>query len=86
MILVVCNFTPVPRQLSGRRARGGHWREILNSDSKNYGGADFGNLGGMQAEPTPSWPAVFPEPDGTAAGRGFPQERVGRTTTRTSSW
>ena len=30
--------------------RGGFWKEILNSDSKDYGGADFGNLGGTDAQ------------------------------------
>ena len=50
LILVVCNFTPVPR--SGYRVgvpRGGSWREILNSDSTVYGGSGWGNLGGRGA-------------------------------------
>lgn len=50
LILVVCNFTPVPR--SGYRVgvpRGGSWREILNSDSTAYGGSGWGNLGGLAA-------------------------------------
>jgi 1,4-alpha-glucan branching enzyme len=50
LILVVCNFTPVPR--SGYRVgvpRGGSWREILNSDSTAYGGSGWGNLGGLGA-------------------------------------
>ena len=53
-ILVVLNFTPVPRL--GYRVGvpwGGGWKEILNSDAKLYGGADFGNLGRTEAEPTP---------------------------------
>ncbi len=50
--LVVCNLTPVPRH--GYRLglpRGGHWREVLNTDSGHYGGSDVGNLGGVLAEP-----------------------------------
>jgi 1,4-alpha-glucan branching enzyme len=52
MLLVVCNFTPVPRyNYRVGVPRGGHWQEILNSDAKRYGGADLGNLGGIDAEP-----------------------------------
>jgi 1,4-alpha-glucan branching enzyme len=50
MILVVCNFTPVPRdgyQVGVPAA--GFWREILNSDAKEYGGSGMGNLGGAEA-------------------------------------
>jgi 1,4-alpha-glucan branching enzyme len=50
LILVVCNFTPVPRP--GYRVgvpRGGPWHEILNSDSTVYGGSGWGNLGGLGA-------------------------------------
>ena len=51
IITVVCNFTPVPRvNYRVGVARPGFWREILNSDSKNYGGEDFGNIGGLHAE------------------------------------
>ncbi len=28
---------------------GGFWREILNSDAKEYGGSGVGNLGGVEA-------------------------------------
>ncbi|RPJ86557.1 MAG: 1,4-alpha-glucan branching protein GlgB [Acidobacteria bacterium] len=52
LILVVCNFTPIPRanyQLGV--ARGGFWREILNSDAHHYGGSGHGNLGGVEAAP-----------------------------------
>ena len=28
----------------------GFWREIFNSDSQQYGGADYGNLGGAEAQ------------------------------------
>lgn len=55
MVLVAANFTPVPR--TNYRIgvpRPGHWRELLNSDAKAYGGAGFGNLGGVQATRTPA--------------------------------
>lgn len=52
LIAVVCNFTPVPR-LNYRVGvpRGGHWREILNSDAVEHGGSGQGNLGGVEATP-----------------------------------
>jgi len=51
IIVAVFNFTPVPRQnYRVGVPRSGYWKEILNSDSKQYGGADFGNLGGVEAE------------------------------------
>lgn len=50
-ILAVFNFTPVPRQpyQLGVPA-GGFWRELLNSDGHEYGGSDWGNMGGRKAE------------------------------------
>lgn len=51
-VLVVSNFTPVPRH--GLRLgvpRAGRWRELFNSDAAEYGGAGGGNLGGVLAEP-----------------------------------
>jgi 1,4-alpha-glucan branching enzyme len=55
IILVVCNFTPVPRyNYRVGVPRGGFWREALNSDAKIYGGSDYGNLGGVEATPVPS--------------------------------
>lgn len=55
MVLVVCNFTPVPREnyLVGV-PRGGRWREALNSDAREYGGAGFGNAGGVDSAPVPA--------------------------------
>jgi 1,4-alpha-glucan branching enzyme len=53
-IVAVCNFTPVTRQ--GYRVgvpRPGYYREILNTDSRYYGGSDAGNDGGVNAEPVP---------------------------------
>ena len=54
IILVVCNFTPVPR-LNYRigAPRGGYWKELLNSDAAIYGGHDWGNGGGVEATPIP---------------------------------
>ena len=54
-ILVVANFTPVPR-LNYRVGvpAGGLWTEILNSDAQDYGGSGQGNLGGAEATPVPS--------------------------------
>ena len=49
-ILCVCNFTPVPRgEYVVRVPRAGRWREILNTDSKLYGGSGQGNMGGVEA-------------------------------------
>jgi 1,4-alpha-glucan branching enzyme len=52
--VVVCNFTPVPREnyrigvpLPGR------YRERVNTDSTEYGGSGVGNEGEVHAEPRP---------------------------------
>ncbi|MGH9467329.1 MAG: 1,4-alpha-glucan branching protein GlgB [Terriglobales bacterium] len=48
VILVVCNFTPVPRRdYQVGVPRSGLWREILNSDAAEYAGSGIGNLGGV---------------------------------------
>jgi 1,4-alpha-glucan branching enzyme len=54
-VLIVCNFTPVPRDnfLAGVPLPG-FWREILNSDAREYGGAGWGNLGGVRSAPVGS--------------------------------
>jgi 1,4-alpha-glucan branching enzyme len=53
-ILVVCNFTPVPRYNYRLGVpRGGYWRELLNSDAPMYGGSGLGNFGGVEATPMP---------------------------------
>jgi 1,4-alpha-glucan branching enzyme len=54
LILIVCNFTPVPRysyRLGAPRA--GFWQEVLNSDASRYGGSNMGNLGGVETVPVP---------------------------------
>ncbi len=53
-IVVVANFTPVPRYGYKIGAPGGGWyREVLNSDSANYGGSNVGNDGGVWATSEP---------------------------------
>lgn len=52
-IMVVCNFTPVPRH--GYRLGAllpGFWKEVLNSDAAIYGGSGIGNLGGVSTTAT----------------------------------
>ena len=54
-ILIVVNFTPVPRTHHHLGVpRGGFWKEILNSDAEVYGGSGWGNLGGVEASPCAS--------------------------------
>ncbi len=52
LIVVLLNFTPVPRYRYrvGVPAAGCYY-EILNSDSRWYGGGDVGNSGSVSAEP-----------------------------------
>jgi 1,4-alpha-glucan branching enzyme len=54
-VAVVLSFTPIPRT-SYRIGvpSGGFWREALNSDAREYGGAGWGNLGGLEAAPVGS--------------------------------
>jgi 1,4-alpha-glucan branching enzyme len=55
IVATVFNFTPIPRyNYRVGVPHGGYWKEILNSDSKDYGGEDFGNLGGAEADDIPS--------------------------------
>jgi 1,4-alpha-glucan branching enzyme len=55
VVLVVCNFTPVPRDnFRVGVPRGGQWRERLNSDALDYGGGGIGNFGIVEAAPLPS--------------------------------
>jgi 1,4-alpha-glucan branching enzyme len=54
-ILIICNFTPVPRfDYRVGVPKGGFWREILNSDAEEYGGSGLGNLGGVEGISDPS--------------------------------
>ena len=52
LLIAAFNFTPVPRHNYQIGApKGGHWRELLNSDAPMYGGSGQGNLGGVDASP-----------------------------------
>jgi len=53
-ILAVFNFTPLPR-LNYRLGvpKPGFWKELLNSDARDYGGSGHGNMGGVDAAPIP---------------------------------
>jgi 1,4-alpha-glucan branching enzyme len=54
-VVVVVNFTPVPRM--GYRIgvpAAGIYRELLNSDAEIYGGTNTGNAGAVESEPVPS--------------------------------
>jgi len=51
IVLVGCNFTPVPRQAYRVGVPiPGYWEEILNSDAIEYGGSGSGNAGGTTSE------------------------------------
>ena len=51
-VVVVSNMTPLPRSnyLLGVPL-GGEWQELINSDAGEFGGAGWGNLGGVQSTP-----------------------------------
>ncbi|WP_332763247.1 1,4-alpha-glucan branching protein GlgB [Pseudomonas koreensis] len=50
-VLVVANFTPVPRQSYRVGVPfAGRWKELLNSDAETYAGSNYGNGGGAQTE------------------------------------
>jgi 1,4-alpha-glucan branching enzyme len=54
VMLIVCNFTPVPRfnyQVGVPSA--GWWAERLNTDASCYGGSHQGNAGGRSTQPIP---------------------------------
>lgn len=54
-IVVVCNFTPVPRH--GYRIgvpHGGRYRELINTDAACYGGSGLGNGGQVIAQAAPA--------------------------------
>jgi 1,4-alpha-glucan branching enzyme len=55
LAIVVSNFTPVPRETYRIGVPlAGFYREAVNTDAGQYGGANVGNLGGVTAEDTPS--------------------------------
>ncbi len=53
-VVVIANFTPVPRtNYRIGMPFAGHWKEVLNSDAKDYGGSGVGNFGGVDTRPLP---------------------------------
>ena len=53
-VIVVCNFTPVPRigyRIGVRNP--GVYRELMNSDAETYGGSNLGNGGKVLSDPIP---------------------------------
>jgi 1,4-alpha-glucan branching enzyme len=58
-MLVVLNFTPVPRHdwrvgVPGPGRANAQYREVFNSDSQHYGGSNVGNLAVVNAQAVPS--------------------------------
>ena len=54
VVIVALNFTPVPKdnyRIGVPHA--GKWRELFNSDGKEYGGSGRGNMGGVASVPVP---------------------------------
>ena len=50
----VANFSGSPHhEYRVGLPRGGHWREVLNTDFEGYGGSGVGNLGGVEAVEVP---------------------------------
>jgi 1,4-alpha-glucan branching enzyme len=53
-VIAIFNFTPVPRPNYRVGVPGGRsWREVLNSDARDYGGSGQGNLGRLETTPVP---------------------------------
>jgi len=54
-VVVVLNFTPVPRyRYTVGVPEPGVYRELMNTDSEIYGGSNMGNRGEAPTEPTPA--------------------------------
>jgi 1,4-alpha-glucan branching enzyme len=54
MTAAVFNFSPIPRgNYRIGTPRKGFWKEIVNTDAKQYGGSGRGNLGGVETVPIP---------------------------------
>ena len=54
-VLVVSNFTPVPRENHRLGVpRAGRWTELVNSDAHEFDGSGWGNLGAVDTAPVPS--------------------------------
>jgi len=54
LVVAVCNFTPMTHyNYRVGVPHPGFWKELLNSDAREYGGSGQGNLGGVEAAPVP---------------------------------
>jgi 1,4-alpha-glucan branching enzyme len=54
VVVAVCNFTPMTHfNYRIGVSQPGLWKELLNSDAREYGGSGQGNLGGVEAAPIP---------------------------------
>jgi 1,4-alpha-glucan branching enzyme len=54
LLVVVCNFTPTTHfNYRIGVPQSGFWRELLNSDAREYGGSGQGSLGRVEAVPIP---------------------------------
>ncbi len=50
-VAIISNFTPAPREnYVLPLPRAGRWREIVNTDARDYGGSGWGNLGFIEAD------------------------------------
>ncbi len=55
VLLVVCNFTPMPRDNYGLGVpQGGFWQVVLNSDAAPYGGSGYTSTDRVEAAPLPA--------------------------------
>ncbi len=85
-VIVVCNFTPVPRgsyRIGVPEA--GFYHELLNSDAEIYGGSNVGNIGGVFSEPvamhglTQSISLSLPPLGILILKRGIPPQMAGKS-------
>ncbi len=54
VVVAIMNLSPVVRsEYRLGLPRPGGWRELINTDSRHYGGGDVGNGGGIDAQPVP---------------------------------
>jgi 1,4-alpha-glucan branching enzyme len=54
VLACVANFSAMPHhEYRVGLPLAGRWREVLNTDSLDYGGSGVGNLGGVTAVPMP---------------------------------
>jgi 1,4-alpha-glucan branching enzyme len=58
-LLVAANLSPHERRFHALAPCGGRWLELLNTDSRHYGGGDIGNFGGVQASGHPDKPGAY---------------------------